>query len=114
MNRANPVVIARELTLAVLVGGLVAVSPFTPDDLVPSLAAGGLVGTLFLIYRLRFAKAGAAPPPTDGAGGEDGPAALGWLRQVPPIVWVQLVLLLVIFAPTLSWMYAQWTGSVWR
>ena len=55
MDRALPH--AREIALATLVGVLVALSPLTPDDLIPSIGAGLLAGLLLLAYRLYHRKA---------------------------------------------------------
>jgi exosortase len=95
----------RELALAVTAGVVFTVSPFTPNELPPAAAMGFAVGAAVLAWRLRPQS-----PVWEEAAAEAPAAALGWDR----VAGVALVLLcLAVFAPTLHWMYLEWTRSVW-
>ena len=111
LNRAFP--IARELAFALLVGVVFGVSPLTPDDLAPSLAAGAAAGLAFLVYRAYRARTIAQ---TAGPGAEGGAAgrAAPRPRDIPLPVWLSLLVFALVFAPTLLWLYGHWTASVWR
>lgn len=105
MNRAS----FKDIAMALGVAVFVAVSPFTPDDLLPSIALGGLAGVFMLVYRTRIR-------------GEtsdvywDGRRKVEALRisDVAPAVWIALILFAVIYTPTVMWMYKKWTMSVWQ
>ena len=94
-------VTVKDLGLAALVVLLIAEGPLTPAARLPSLVAGGAVGLFFLYWRLSrpiLQKTRAS--------------AAGW--KVPLGVWICLGLFAVVAAPTLVWMYEEWTGSVWH
>jgi exosortase len=97
----------QDLGLALLTGTLVGVSPFTPNDLVPSLVAGAVVAGLVLRHRMvvraRVEEVGAAPP-----------AATFSLPLRSPLFWATALALVAVFAPTLRWLYQQWTVSIWQ
>ena len=112
LDRALPH--AREIALATLVGVLVALSPLTPDDLIPSIGAGLLAGLLFLAYRVYYRKTPDSGEEPALSAPERAAAPAFRLRQVPPLVWAGLLLFVLLFTPTLWWMYGKWTGSVWR
>jgi exosortase len=97
VSRATP----KDLALALLVAFLVAEGPLTPAARVPSLIAGALAGALLLLWRLTRAPAVRARA-----------GKVTW--QVPWRVWACLGLFTVTAIPTLRWMYAEWTGSVWH
>lgn len=97
VNRPN----SREWIIAVVTGGLVGVSPFTPNEAVPSAIFGLIGAVIYLLYHTRL------PPAT---------------REVSdiaslfssPLLWLLLVVWLMVFGPTLWWMYGRWTGSIWQ
>jgi exosortase len=102
LNRKRTILL--ELALAAVVAGFVAVSPLTPNELPPSIAAGVLVGAVLLAWRLRPAS------PVWRS------SAAGGARRVGRAELVALstcALCLCAFAPTLQWMYREWTRSVW-
>lgn len=92
----------RELALAAVVGGAVAATPFTTTRLVPSLAAGVIVGAALFVFRQRRGLAADRADGADGAG-----------TRVPAGAWMALALLVAIFGPTLHWLYEEWTLSLW-
>jgi exosortase len=95
----------RELAFAVTAGVVFTVSPFTPNELAPSAAGGFAVGAGLLAWRLRRSS-----PVWEEAAAEAPSFELGWDR----VAGVGLVLLtLAVFAPTIHWMYLEWTRSVW-
>jgi exosortase len=101
--RKGPIV--REVALAALAGIVFTVSPFTPNELAPSAAGGLLVGAAVLGWRLRPAS----PVWLERA---DGAAGVRLERDQLLAIFVSL-LCLAVFAPTLQWMYSEWTRSVW-
>jgi exosortase len=98
-----------DLALGAILGAAVAESPFTPNEIGPSLAIGVLVAAYFLWYRTTH-RAQTVP----GAARDRREDALRRLREVPVVAWAALVGWLAIFAPTLLWMYDKWTGSFWH
>lgn len=91
--------------LAALAGTLVALSPVTPAGPVPSIAAGLTVAAFVLGYT-HFSRRHM---------GRTAPAA--HRISIPSLsAWqVALALLSVaVFAPTVAWLYKQWTISVFR
>lgn len=97
--------ILREGALAVLAGFLFTISPFTPNELAPAAAGGVVVGVALLGWRLR-----AGSPVWQ----ENADAAAGWRLEREHLLAISVSLLcLAVFAPTLQWMYAEWTRSVW-
>lgn len=93
----------QNLLLAAGIGFLVGASPFTPDDLGPSIAAGILAGTAVLAYRARTATDSGSPP-------------FALPRPTAPLAWlgVSLVLFAAVFAPTFAWLWDRWTASIWQ
>jgi exosortase len=96
----------RELGLALLAGVVFTVSPFTPNELAPAAALGCLAGAGLLAWRLRPSS----PVWKEAASAEATPFELGWDRVLGIAV---ALLCLAVFAPTLHWMYLEWTRSVW-
>jgi exosortase len=95
----------RELALAATAGLVLTVSPFTPNELAPAAAMGFVLGAGLLAWRLRPQS-----PVWQEASEEAAPWALGWDR----VLGVGVALLcLAVFAPTLQWMYLEWTRSLW-
>jgi exosortase len=95
----------RELAFALTAGVVFMVSPFTPNELAPAAAGGFLVGAGLLAWRLRPRS-----PVWDEAA-TDAPAfELGWDRVAGVAV---ALLCLAVFAPTVHWMYLEWTRSIW-
>lgn len=83
-----------------LVGSLFALSPLTgAARLLPSLALGAVAGGGMLLARMR------RPLPA--------PVARTWAMPAPSALAV-LALAALLFAPTLAWLYGQYTTSVWR
>jgi exosortase len=91
----------KDVGLFALIAVLIAEGPLTPASLLPSIGVGVLGALLFLYWRLSR--------PTRPQTRAD---ALRW--NVPPGVWLCLGLFAIAAAPTLGWMYQQWTGSVWH
>ena len=101
MLRKGPIL--REVALAVVAGVVFTVSPFTPNELAPAAAAGFLVGVGILGWRLRPAS----PVWHEGAEG-------AFRLQRDHVLALSVSLLcLAAFAPTLHWMYLEWTRSLW-
>jgi exosortase len=95
----------RELALALTAGVVFTVSPFTPNELAPAAGGGFVVGAGLLAWRLRRSS-----PVWDEAATEAPAFELGWDRAAGVAV---MLLCLAVFAPTLHWMYLEWTRSVW-
>ena len=95
--------IPRELALAAIAGLVFAASPFTPNERGPAAAGGLIVGLALLAWRLR----------------RDSPVwqePIGARRSIGLETLLgagSLLLCLAVFAPTLQWMYREWTVSVW-
>ncbi len=94
--------ILRELALATAAGVVFTVSPFTPNELPPAAAAGTIVGLGVLAWRLRRDSPVWKEPDTPLRISREQGLASG-----------ALLLTLAAFAPTLQWMYFEWTRSVW-
>jgi exosortase len=101
MSRKSPIL--RELALAVLAGVVFTVSPFTPNELAPAAAGGFLVGAGILGWRLR---------PASPVWQEEAETSFRLQRDHVLAIVVSL-LCLAAFAPTIQWMYREWTRSVW-
>jgi exosortase len=95
----------RELAFALTAGVVFMVSPFTPNELAPAAAGGFVVGAGLLAWRLRPRS-----PVWEEAASEAPALELGWDRTAGVAV---ALLCLAVFAPTLHWMYLEWTRSVW-
>jgi exosortase len=95
--------IPRELALAATAGLVFAVSPFTPDERAPSAAGGFALGLALLAWRLRRGSpVWREPAAAATAVGRHALLGAGCL-----------LLCLAAFAPTLQWMYREWTVSIW-
>jgi exosortase len=95
--------VLRELALAATAGLVFGLSPFTPNERAPSAAGGLAVGLAVLAWRLRRGSPVWHEPVEAAAGvGRDRLLGFGCL-----------LLCLAAFAPTLQWMYREWTVSVW-
>jgi exosortase len=101
MPRKGPIL--RELALAVIAGVVFTVSPFTPNEFAPAAAGGFLVGAGILGWRLRPAS------PV----WQEAPESSLRLRQEHVLAIAASLLCLAVFAPTLHWMYLEWTRSIW-
>ncbi len=94
----------QELAIAGGVGALITASPLTGDDLGPAALAGlGVAAAVFAIRNRR------GLPADDGSEPQFVPA----LRAIPAPVYAALALWLAVFFPTMRWLAAQWTASVW-
>jgi len=91
----------KDLGLAALIALLIAEGPLTPAARIPSAIAGAGGALFFLYWRL------SRPTRPDTAS-----KVSAW--EVPLAVWLCLGLFAAAAAPTLVWMYAEWTGSVWH
>jgi exosortase len=96
--------IVRELAIAGVVGGLFAASPLTGAHLGPKALAGLAVGGGVLAYRWRSGALDAA---------SDAEASASLRGAVPLAVWAAGLAWLVLFFPTLRWLWHLWTASVW-
>jgi exosortase len=99
----------KDIAIALGVGAFVGVSPFTPDDLLPSIALGGLAAVFLFVYRTRL-RGDTSDVYWDGR------RKLEAIRiaDITPAIWIALGLFAVVFTPTVMWMYKKWTMSVWQ
>ena len=98
----------RDLAWALLWGVLFGLSPHSSGArLLPSIAGGVGVGALVLGFRL-FSRG------RSGAVSRPAPDPSRAAVRLPPSVWVTLAVFAAVFAPTLLWMYGQWTESIWE
>lgn len=94
----------RDLGLAAVAGTVFAVSPFTPSAWIAKLAMGGAVGAGVLAWRLRRGE------------DPDGEAEAAAAGSLPMAIWIAsavAIAAIAVFAPSIEWMYHQWTRSVW-
>jgi len=96
---------AKDLLIAALGGATVGVSPFTPNELAPSLVAGILTGGALLGYRIMSQVSPADAASTDAPPRES--------PLVPPSVAVAFALYLAVIGPTVMWVFELWTSSIW-
>ena len=109
MQRTSGRVSRADFIVAAALGLIVAESPFTPNEIGPSLAIGTIVAAYYLWYR------SAHPLQTlPGAARSWSDETLRLVRSVPLVAWAALATWVAIFAPTLGWMYDRWTGSFWH
>lgn len=94
----------RELAIAAGAGALATASPLTGDDFGPAAIAGTAVGGALFAYRNR------AGLPKDGAEHAAHEATFGAL---PIAAWALLALWVLLFWPTMQWLWRHWTASVW-
>lgn len=94
----------RELLLAAVAGAVTAASPLSTSDWRRSAVAGVLVGGAVLGYRLRRLRTAPATAVEDSAAPR---------LHISPSLLVAGFLFVGVFAPTLRWLYAGWTHSVW-
>ncbi len=98
----------REIGLAVLAAAVIALGPFTPNRLLPSLLIGGTVGLAIFGYRSWQRQRSLRPGmehASDAGTRVDFSELLPWLALI--VVW------LLAFWPTAKWLYWEWTRSVW-
>ena len=94
--------ILRECALALVAGVVFTVSPFTGSQLLPAAAGGVAVGGAVLAWRLRTSS-----PVWSAA-----PARLRVSRETL-LAGAAFLISLAVFAPTVQWMYLEWTRSIW-
>jgi exosortase len=90
-----------ELALATLAGVVMASSSLAPKHWLGSAALGVVTGGAVLAWRL-----------TRPARAEQPPSATQSLH-VPPLIAIGGLLWIAVFAMTWTWLYRQWTTSVW-
>jgi exosortase len=99
--------ILQNLCWASALGVAVGLSPFSSPALMPSIAAGLATGGALFWYLERLRRQKSAREPREEVDG--GTSAI----HLPPSVVASLALLGVVFAPTLAWLYAKSTASIW-
>jgi hypothetical protein len=97
----------QNLCWASALGVAVGLSPFSSPALMPSIAAGLATGGALFWYLERLRRQKSAREPREEV--EGGASA----SHLPPSVVASLALLGVAFAPTLAWLYAKSTASIW-
>jgi exosortase len=101
-------VLSRDLVWALLVGAAVGVSPHTSGARpIPKIVGGIAAAALVLGYRVLTRRRSRE---TAAEGGETRPL----LSRPPAAVCAVLLLFCAVFAPTVVWMYGEWTESIWR
>ena len=95
----------REAAIAGGVGALFVASPLTGDELGRAALAGLGVAAAVFAFRNR---AGLPREP------ESAEAPIGSaVRTVPLMLWLALPLWVLVFWPTLRWLWKHWTQSIW-
>jgi len=89
-----------DLGIALGIGFLIGAGPLSSPNIGLSVVLGTATAVLLLLWRLSYTP----PPRTD--------APKRW--QVPRRYWPVVALYAAAAWPTLSWMYGEWTGSVWH
>ena len=95
----------REAAIAGSVGALFVASPLTGDELGRATLAGFAVAAGVFAFRNRTGlprEAEAAPAPVGAA-----------VRALPTTLWLALPLWVLVFWPTLQWLWKHWTQSIW-
>lgn len=95
----------REAAIAGSVGALFVASPLTGDELGRAALAGFGVAAAVFAFRNRAGlplDAGIAHAPVGAA-----------VRTVPLTAWLALPLWVLVFWPTLQWLWRHWTSSIW-
>jgi len=100
----------QQLGIALGVGLVVGVSPFAPGGLGSKLVMGSAAAALVLGARA-FRRNGAARDETLHAA--DGDAESLPSVDIPPLFWACALAFFAVFLPTATWLYGQWTSSVW-
>jgi len=98
----------RTLALATLTGGVVAISPFMPQEWAVKLGGGLVTAAGVIAWRLWW-----SPPDPAEAGGATEPFGVP-VREISPSIWLTLALIVAFFAPTLVFFYDHWTGNIWE
>lgn len=101
--------LGRDLLVGVALGGLLAVSAFTPNEWLPSLAVGAAAAIAYVGWRLVQRRR--SPIAT---GREAAAPAAGPLLRAPASVWVALVVVAGALTPSAVRLYQTWTASVWN
>jgi exosortase len=103
----------QDLLLAATAGTIVVVSPFVPMRPTTVIPAFLLVAGAVLFYRRRLERARSAVSADDAAETSWLDAAIADLRDTSPLVALCLVGVVLLYWPSINWMYRQWTSSVW-
>jgi len=78
-----------------------------------SVAIGASVALGFLAYRMYVRPAAVTADVPETAHTESDLAAASEEAHVPLLAGLSLLFFAAVFAPTLQWLYGNWTGSVW-
>jgi exosortase len=101
-------VLLQDLAWALLIGVVVGVSPHIPGDRLDLEILGGIAAALLVLgYRVARRRRSSKTP-------ESGVGSLAAALKPPPALWAVLLLFCAVFAPTLVWLYGEWTESIWR
>lgn len=103
MLRQEPL---RSIALAALTGGIVAISPFMPQEWVVKVGGGLVAAAGVLGWRLWWSP---PEPPAEDAEPFGVPPS-----EVSPGVWATLALVVAFFGPTFLFFYQHWTGNIWE
>lgn len=98
-----------DVAVGLFSGFLLGESPFTPHATGPKLAIAIITAGLYV-----WRKSTRPPRPALDSANDAKTATKRFVESLPPLVWVALATWLALFAPTLDWMYARWTGSFWH
>jgi exosortase len=101
--------LVRDLVVGVALGGLLAVSAFTPNEWPPSLGLGAAAAMFYVGWRTVQRRRSPV-----SAAGETPTAPLAPFLRVPASVWVAIVVLAAVFTPAAVWLYRSWTATVWN
>lgn len=94
----------RDVTLGLGLGGLLAISPFTPNEWKPSLAIGAAAAAAFVLWRMTV-RPDARPQEAERERA---------FAPVPARVWLALGAVALVFVPTALMLYESWTATVWN
>ena len=95
----------QELTIAGGVGALFTASPLTGDELPRAALAGFAVAVTVFAFRNRAGL----PQEQD----VEQAVARSAVRELPLTLWLAVPLWVLVFWPTLEWLWHHWTSSIW-
>ena len=104
MNR----VLLQDLAWALVIGVVVGVGPHIPGQRLDlEILGGSAAAAVFFGYRVVGRRRSSETA-------ESGAGSLAAASKPPPALWAVLLLFFAVFAPTLVWLYGEWTESIWR